>query len=657
MDILERFLAQYEQHAPPMVEEPEYLRGQQRSLRQCDAPEITSFGMSIDDARCRIATSMRSYLAEPSPGRVLLIPAPPGTGKTWAGVDFAWYAYQQTGKRTFYAGPRHDFYADIVAVSVQQQQPHNAWYEWLPRQRNDQEPDKHTCNHHEAINLWMHKGYNGMDFCSQVCGWDYVNKGCPYHRQKKRQEPLIFGQHAHIVLGHPLTEQFGCVIGDENPMNAFVDEWRIPAKHVAWSDLPQDEPLTHVLYRMQSLCGNDARLHGADLIKMLGVDTVLEACQAFSIPAGSELLSPHLHVDEDAERAPYNYLPTFVPMLLNEAMAVKAEVDFLHRIWLSESGLSILTRRYVNEQMPEHIIWFDATGRRGLYEALFQRDVEVVDVRPQMTGKIYQVVDRANGKGSLIDKNDKETHRVNQLVSQVDAICKNYSNPAVITFEALKSKFSQESMHFYGSRGSNQMQDCDVLVVVGTPQPPLYQIEKAAKSIWNRRMRPFDTNWYTRERTYMHVDDDGNGWCYPVSSYADEELNEILWQYREAEIIQASHRARILFRDVPVYLLTNIPIDELPPTKLLTIRELMDAPIGVDVFKWRDVVEFVENLEKEQGFVTVSDLVDGLGISKPTALKYMDALLDSNCWEQAIVKSTGGRPPKAIRRGDFSKTL
>lgn len=658
MDILEQFLKQHEPPPEPdSIEEPEYLRGQQRSIKQCAPPDIVRYRDPLPISRQKIAQAMRDYMMLDSPNHMMLIPAPPGTGKTWAGVEFAQWAYQRTGQRVFYAGPRHDFFADVSKTALEQGQPLNNWYEWLPRQANDDDPAKHTCNHTETINLWMHKGFTGMDFCSQVCGWDYVNKGCRYHQQKNRKEPLIYGQHAHVVLGHPLSVQFGVVIGDENPMSTFVNEWRIPSKHIAWSDLPADEPLTKILYEMQRLCDNGTKLHGPDLIRMLGADVVIGACEKFSMPASAAVLTPHLHTDEDAEKAPYNYLPTFIPMLLKEAMAAKAEVEYLHRIWLSEHGLTILTRNHVNEQMPKHVIWFDATGRKGLYEALFERDVEQVDVHPQLTGKIYQVVDRANGKGSLIDKKEQQTHRVAQVVSQVNEICKNYQQPAVITYQAIKDQFSQTTMHFYANRGSNLFQECDVLVVVGTPQPPLYQMEKTAKAIWNKRMRPFDTKWYTRERTYNFVDSDGNGWCYPVSAYADEELNEILWQYREAELIQATHRARILFRNVPVYLLTNVPIDELPPTELLTIRELMGAPEGVDIFKWGEVIIFAEDCEKKQGFVSVSDLMNGLSISKPTALKYIDELINQGSWELAIVKSTGGRPPKAIRRGDFSKTL
>jgi hypothetical protein len=623
-------------------------------MRSCAPPEFAhTVGESLCVTRQKIRDAMRAYMQIEDPTFALLIPAPPGSGKTWAGVEHAWWIHQQMQRRVFYAGPRHDFFTDIAICAAEQQQPPGNWYEWLPRQRDDDHAAKHTCNHAEAINLWLHKNFAGMDFCSQVCGWDYVNRGCPYHAQKKRMEPIIYGQHAHIPLGHPLAHEFACVIGDENPLTTFVHEWRIPTKHIHWSALPVDEPLTHLLWDMQRICENGARLQGFDLMKMFGSERVLHACKNFIMPVDAAVLAPVIRDDQDAERAPYNLLPTLMPILLREAEASLTSTDYPSRLWLTEHGLTILTRRHVNEQFPKHMIWFDATGRRGLYEAILECDVEVVDVRPQLTGKIFQVTDRANGKSTLIRQDGAPHHaRMAQTKAQVEKIAGQYQNPAIVTYQGIEGEFSgQDTLHFYGARGSNQMQECDALIVVGTPQPPLYQIEKIAKSLWPTRMRPFDTRRYMRDRAYRYVDKEGNGWSYPVSVFADEELNELLWQYREAEIIQAAHRARILFRDVPVYLLSNIPIDELPPTELLTIREVMGAPVGVDVFLWERLIEFVNKLANQNGLVASSDLIEKFGISKPTALKYMDMLIDSGDWEPAIIRQKAeGRSPRALKK-------
>lgn len=649
-DILRDFVATLaEPPEPPAPEEPKHIFGLQRALSECDPPDLARVrGQSISQARQVIADAMREYALIEHPEHILLIPAPPGTGKTWAGVDFAHWQFERTNRRVFYAGPRHDFFADILGAAQGQAHETGQWYEWLSRKTDDENALNHTCNHADNINTWMRRGYKGMDFCSKVCGWDYVNKGCPYHKQKQRPEPLIFGQHAHVTLGHPMSQEFSIIIGDENPMGTFIKETRIPSKWILFPNAPYDEPLTEILNEMRRLCDNGTRLHGPDLMKMIGPQRIIDACQRFVMPIGAAVMTPSIREAGEAENVPWNYLPEFVPMLEMEAMATAAEVEFLHRIYLSETGLEFLSRQYVNEQMPEHIIWFDATGKADLYEALFGRPVQVADVRPELTGRIFQVVDRANGKSSLIDQNKEQTHRVSQLKAQVDHITRNYQNPGIITFQALTEEFTEQTSHFYGNRGTNAFEKCDVLIVAGTPQPPLFQIEKLAKSIWRKRMRPFDPTWYAQPRRFMY-EDNGQGYAYPVSMYADPELNAVLWQYREAELIQAAHRARILFRDVPVYLLTNIPIDELPPFKLLTIRDLMDAPEGVDVFGWERVVKFIESRE----FVITNDLTDELGINRDTAKKYMQIFVDSRGWEwtEGIRrKGARGPTPRAIRK-------
>ncbi len=199
----------------PTIAPPEFI---ERRLKPCAPPDLVSSFGSIDEAREMIRTSIRAYLEDPAPAGMLLIRALPGTGKTTAAAAIV-DELAQSGYRVAYAGPRHDFFTDVVEKSSH---PH-LWYEWLPRQMADEEAEKsETCRYAEQINAWMVRGYEGMGFCSGVCGWDYVNKSCPYHAQKRRAEPVIYVQHQHVSLGHPL--QFDVLFGDESPISAFLHE-------------------------------------------------------------------------------------------------------------------------------------------------------------------------------------------------------------------------------------------------------------------------------------------------------------------------------------------------------------------------------------------------------------------------------------------------
>lgn len=178
--------------------------------------------------------------------------------------------------------------------------------------------------------------------------------------------------------------------------------------------------------------------------------------------------------------------------------------------------------------------------------------------------------------------------------------------------------------------------------------PPLFQIEKIAKCLWPERMTPFDTAFIAQDRPYNYIDpDDGLGWQYPVSVFADPSLNILLWQYREAEIIQIAHRSRMLTRpDAVVYLLTNIPIDELPPTRLLSIADVMDAPQGVNVFTWADTRKRLESYVAEYGPMTLKQIQDVAEVSYGTALKYRDILTEKYGWGIAPVEREPGKRGK-----------
>lgn len=676
MDYLREFVANAladPPEMPPTPDEPDGFWQNLRSLKRVDEPppRYTRRWQDLKTFRQTVARRMREYMAEPDPQRMLLIPAPPGSGKTYAGVEFAHWVYAQTHHRVLYAGPYKAFYGDVLTQVVKLEQDLNLWYDWKPRQASD-DIELHTCNHAEKIVEWMNMGYEGLDFCKKVCNFDYM-KICPYHKQKKRKEPLTYGHHMHVTLGHPWAKEFAVIVGDELPLDAFVREWVIPAARLKIPDnIPYESPLAPILNELHKLAdlGSQKSIAGPDLLEYLGgAEAIRDAIDdnTLAFLNSAAVVAPSIGQNADISRVPANYLPEFLRMLKREALAALTGNDYPERLFVDKKGLTILTRRVVNEQYRKHIIWFDATGTQELYKAMFQRDVEVLDAQPEPLGRIFQLTDRGNGKSSLVRREkDKETGelgeltetgRAGQLRAQIDQICKKYKNPGIVTHKAIEESVRQQIgeqwgkriRHFGQARGTNELEDSDVLIVAGTPMPPIPAIVKMAKCLWPRRMRPFNDAFVTVDRLYQYAGEEGEGYSYPVSQFIDPELNTILWQKREGEIIQMAHRSRMLSNKTDVYLLTNIPVDELPPYKLLTIRELFKAPLGVDVFKWGEVIEFADSL----GAVGTKDLMEKFGFHRDTARKYVEFLAALPGWEIMAVKSSGaGRPQNGARRMD-----
>ncbi len=293
--------------------------------------------VTVDEARAIIRRAIQEYLAVQNPTHMLLIKAPPGVGKTTIAVDVA-EQHASGGQRVLYAGPRRDFFLDIQGVSSRPVW----WYAWLSRALAEADDLPSLCRYHVEIEQWMHRGYQAIDFCNnpKVCGWEYINDGCPWHAQKRQQEPIIFGQHAHIALGHPLMEQVALIIGDENPLDAFMHNWEIPADKIVPEGIAFDEPITELLYALAGVAGGPKILEGEALLAALGgAQRVHDICDAYAL-ASAAAQAPNLRSAGDVEEAPYFHLFALAGLLRDEAALALTGRPYAHRVYAGKSDKS-----------------------------------------------------------------------------------------------------------------------------------------------------------------------------------------------------------------------------------------------------------------------------------------------------------------------------
>lgn len=539
--------------------------------------------VSLDAARTAIRTAMVRYLALPAPDHMLLVAAPPGVGKSFAAVRVAEEFVAAGKRRVLYAGPRHDLWPSIRAMSNDPA----LWYEWLPRQEGDAHQEE-TCRYTPEIRAWMTKGHRGMGFCKQICGWEYIANECPYHAQKRRTEPLIYAMHQHVFMGHAL--QFSALIGDEYPIGAALWPWRIGHAEIVPGEpdpFVQPSPQVALLQLVARLAMAHEHLEGAELLAAMGGAARLrEVLDCITIPLDADVMSPALRRPSDALTAPSGHLLPFLRLLDREVTAAAAGGEWLHRIILHGGSLTLLLRRRPAPQMPRHVIWLDATGRADLYEAAFGRPVEVVQPQVERRGRVYQLADRANGKTAMTGA-EEQSGNAEQTRALVDRIVRErgYRDVGVITFKDVEQQFSRyRTMHFGAETGNNDLEGTDALFVIGAPLPNLASLRSMATMLhadrmepwsgeWEQRAVPFPRHW-TRENERL-----GGFWDDPA-------LQAMVWQHREARIIQAAERARLNVRAADVWLLTNIPLAELPPDELLSYGDLVGAPPGVWWWGW-----------------------------------------------------------------------
>ena len=600
--------------------------------------------VALDALPALIQERTAAYLAEPSPGRALLLALPAGSGKTTAMVALA-EAVAEQGRRVIYSGPRHDLFDDLMAMS----QHRDWWYHWQPRRLGDEERDA-TCRWAPQMDRWLARGYEAMTFCAnaRICGWNYINSVCPYHRQKNEISPIIYAQHQHIAVGHPLMGQASLVIGDELPLGAFLHPWLIPASHIVVKECPHD--IEQLLWTMRSLCittAPEGGWSGSALLEALGgaqyiSDMIAENEQ---LTVGVEFWDPDIRSPDAVDTIDFRHLPTLLMMLRDEAnTALAGSSDWVRRVHITVDGLKLLLRRRP-KMLPPHVIWCDATGDPRLYELLLNMPVEVVQPHVKMQGTVHQVWTSVNNRTSIGAEHDNE--KAKQIKLQIDHIRRKggYLNPAVITYKATRDMFAGDG-HFGAERGTNRLSDRDALIVIGTPQPPTPSLVETASMVFDSRTLPFNTTWTLRYTSY-------HGTRYEIETsgfWDDPDLHIILQQYRESELVQALHRARPLRQAVDVWLLTSLPLPGIQPV-LYSVQELFGAPKGVDPYKWPAMLQWTSERLDTHDMVVSTDVTDEYVVNLDTARKYMKAMAQQLNLVVTTAPSTGrGRPAMAIIR-------
>lgn len=653
LDIIDAFV-EAGRHTPPIADsaipnEPEFnppLRG----LLVGEHNEDVTERLTIEAARELIAPPILDYVAQEHPDYILWLNVPFGVGKTHATALVAQMLADE-GKRILFAAPRKDMWHSVTGL------PHfdeSKWMNWEARKGGDAETGfGGNCLHEKAINVWMGRGHPAMPFCKQICRFDYINNGCAYHAQKKRSEAIVFGQHAHLFLGHPLT--FHVAIIDENPVNAALNKWAIPARGIV---PPQSDPfdrssLTILLERVQLLAFRGERLEGKALLDALGgCDDVLSLLGSVAVSDMDKIMSPEITSADEALNAPYAHVFELAKLLTKEAEAYKAGQEYLSRVIVADDELVLLLRHDVNKRLPEHLIILDATGNKHIYETIFEREVREVTLSVERKGKVFQVWDRLNNKYALF-KDGQTTVAAKQAKTLVDHITsqRNYERVGAFTFQDVKAVFEgYQTGHFGAETGSNAFEGVDALFVVGAPMPDPYSLIANAKMVFKNRMQAFDERWYSRDVPFQ-----GTDVSYPLNGFwGDLDLQSLVEQYRDAKIMQAAERARTNIRDSHVWLLTNVPLKGYPPDELLTIKDIIGSPDGINPFKWLEIVEVCKRIFEDEGMVNTKLIRDNFDVSLSTANKYLDALATIAGWVQTLAppKDRGRRAKIAYWQGD-----
>ncbi len=641
--------------------------------------------ITLDDLRDDLPGRLRDWIDDrDNLGRALLVKVPPGGGKTHSALEVV-QDMADDGLRALWAGPRHKMFGDLQLM------PHfrpGLWYHWqgisgqLPGPEGD---DVDVCRYGQQQAAWMQRGYDSLQLCWRLCGKRKDNwiKACPYRGQAKRSEPLIYGQHQHLTSGLAIGK-YDAVLVDENPLRAFASTRFVPRDGLNVGGGLAVQALTEKLTELCATVKDGNRLHGKRLLDLIGeLVADVDAAIDVKLTAGALPDVPNVHNAWEVDKVPWWYLAEFLILVAAEYRAWREGwSDWNSRVYLTQAGLTLIVRQSLWDGIAATpIVALDATGDRELYQIMLGRPVDEYAPRIQRQGRLIQVCHRLNDRGTLNANHGEDDvgPAGRELVDIADRLTRGYERRSAVAIKKLTPHLARvfgagNVVHFGGLRGTNQLEGTDALVVAGmhTPGPaaimdqaialsdqiePFYTLDEDGNRL--QMYRYADREYRLSEAGLAQAreqfgDPDLAGVARRVGYYAVPVLEVLHRQHREAELVQAIHRARINVHAADVYLLTSLPTDE----EVDAIHD--EPPIGPAGIPWRTWIRiepWIEERWKAGEPITPSDLAELTGTHPDHVRKsrWVEAIRDRDPehWsvgrlDPAIGQAPGGRRKVAL---------
>lgn len=258
----------------------------------------------------------------------------------------------------------------------------------------------------------------------------------------------------------------------------------------------------------------------------------------------------------------------------------------------------------------------------------------IVDVAART--QVIQDVTRNNAKSSVVGDSDRAQQSRASWLAQIRSYIDTHgdeSDTTIITTKALVSDvenaFPEAKVGYYhGLEGRNDLQS-NLTILANSPPVSLDAVRREATALW-----PDADLTLTRRSVAFDVQNAG-GELLAVEQVdaADKRVRALLWQHRDATVIQAVGRARLVREPGrTVVALFSRPIPGLKPTEAVTAHQTASAT----KHNTQDTVDKLVKaamsiLDDYEGF-TMPTLTRAAGVSKNTV---------SNYWVDVTYKALG----------------
>jgi len=576
----------------------------------------------------RIHMYLRNYEYQYA-GKALLVRAPAGSGKTTIAFD---YLSNNRFRRVCWVASQHALYENI---------PENLRGDWkkIEGRHPDIENKDGTinpanCTQWELAQKLREKRLNvNRHLCSRCDDRD----ACEYLAQFRDGDSHWFiQQQTFLYKAEKFIGNFDVVVFDEDILSNFIDEIIVTAHDVSvldgyigkliddlklvgnddtagyeklqlllqaleimlLTDYPRKEITGDILHRrLDEIC---REAHGTPLREILP-----------GIGAKQRDVVDDIYFNLKDDELPLDFVRDFIDILRFEIFE-KAPDSNLSRMGLTrrrrkvvkgkEGPFETIFRLFFKIPMPpcnKPIIVLDATGRETNYRKLLERDIELFDAAFKFRNRVTQLFSSASTITSLNNDYHKEKmfellefHLAREPCSLV--IAKKSLGPAI------KKKLPPQAAftHFYGNRGMNAFMGFKQIIVFGAPAFSSEVVLMYASCLFYDQNLRTDTGLV--KRTYTGTDHAVNIFCF-----LDPLIQGILEVSREDECYQSLNRGRlILDSSINLVLLTNIVIEQLPVTELVSIRDVIGRKEDAGKESRRTVIrELIESQLDSIGFI------------------------------------------------------
>lgn len=571
-----------------------------------------------ENVRQNMVLALHDY-ANRKTRNILLVSAPAGIGKSYAGIQFV-QERAALGEKWLWAAQNHAMYDDI---SRQPNFDASLWYHWQPM---DGEIDgAPACRYPGAQRVWTEKGYKARKLCWQLCGRKgkgaddlaetYMER-CPFRTQKERQGAVTFVMHQHLFTGLDIGHVDGVVI-DETFISLLARERWIPGDQLRQGNINlRVIELANTLVEIWTAIKagiSKPFVSGKDLLDRIGsiypdvVTQLQELAEAEELKKAAKFYrNPPVFDPGQVDALQNIYMDDLTKALAPEYQAWQAGLTtWAERVWIDREGLHFVSPAPLWDGLPRRIVVLDATGKEEFYRAVFLRQVE--EYRPNVArlGHVYQVAGRMYNKGIAttrkpVEGDHPKTQKYETSASKTTTEFiqvarelieqRGYKNVAVITQQNVEKIIraglnltEADTLHFYKLRGRNDLQNRDCILIFGTPTPaertitnialamnprmiePIYKLDEDGKRI--PIYVPVEREFRLNRNGLESIQEAGEMAYYSASRvigyYPDPLMATIQTQMREAEILQAVYRARLIDNPADVWIFSSVPIDGL----------------------------------------------------------------------------------------------